>query len=120
MRYTVRGVVLTVGAFLLSACAPNPPSGPVRRGEETVTAWLTDQGGSTPGKIIYMRNNSDAPITITSLTLYECENIRNTCIMMPLSVRLDPGQAREIQRVEPQRREQSFRFRFRFGWGPAQ
>ena len=120
MRYTVRGVVLIVGAFLLSACAPNPPSGPVRRGEETVTAWLTDQGGSTPGKIVYVRNNSDAPVTITSLTLFDCENIRNACIMTPLSVRLEPGQVSEIQRVEAQRREGAFSFRFRFGWGPAQ
>lgn len=110
--------------LLILACgcgaAPGSSSGPAPRGSEAVTAWMSDQAGSTPGKIVYMRNNSSAPVMITSLTLYECENIRNACTMMPLSLRLEPGQAREIQRVEPQRREEPFSFRFRFGWGPAQ
>lgn len=105
---------------MLAACAPNAPAGPARSGAEPVTAWLTDQSGSTPGKIIYMRNNTDAPLTITSVTLFECENVRTPCFTHQMAVRLEPGQTKEIQRVKAQRSEQRFSFRYRFGWGPAQ
>jgi hypothetical protein len=108
--------------LLCGACAAGGPaqSGPARQGQEVVTAWLSDQAGSTPGKIVYMRNNTDAPVTVTSLTLYECENVRNACTMQQLDVRLQPGEVKEVQRVEARRREQAFRFRYRFGWGPSQ
>lgn len=119
MAFLLRKVLCTSGVLLLAACATNAPAGPARSGTEPVTAWLTDQSGSTPGKIIYMRNNTDAPLTITSVTLYECENIRNPCFTQQYSVRLEPGEVKEIQRVEAQRSNQPFRFRYRFGWGPA-
>lgn len=107
-------------AALSGACAVNSASsGPARQGSEVVTAWMSDQAGSTPGKIIHMRNNTGDPVTITSLTLYDCENIRNACTTQPMAVRLEPGETKEVQRVEAQRREGAFSFRFRFGWGPG-
>lgn len=110
------GWLYTLATLMLAGCAVNAPAGPAPSGAEPVTTWLVDQGGSTPGKIMYMRNNTDAPVTITSVTLYECENVRNPCQTQRLEARLEPGETREIQRVEAQQREQAFQFRYRFGW----
>src|SRR5688500_8212848 len=110
----VRACLAAASVLVLGACAA-AAAGPPRSGTEPVTTWMTDQTGA-PGKVIFMRNNTGAPVTITSITLYDCENVRNPCLQQQLTVRLDPGATREVLRVGPQRQEQSFRFRYRFGW----
>lgn len=74
-----------------------------------------------PGHELYLRNNTSSPITITSLTLFECENIRVGCRVRDVEWVLDPGEVRRALVVEPrdQARSWNYRWRWTFSRGTA-
>lgn len=74
-----------------------------------------------PGHELYLRNNTSSPITITSLTLFECENIRGRCRVRDVEWVLDPGEVRRALVVEPrdQARAWNYRWRWTFSRGTA-
>ena len=74
-----------------------------------------------PGHELYLRNNTSSPITITSLTLFECENIRGRCRVREVEWVLDPGEVRRALVVEPrdQARAWNYRWRWTFSRGTA-
>jgi hypothetical protein len=54
----LRWITFVLGIGLFASCAAGVPAGPAPRAGASVTTWLMDQGGSLPGKIVYMRNDT--------------------------------------------------------------
>jgi hypothetical protein len=82
----------------------------------TVTTDIQEGFGSTPSQIIWIRNSSTVPIHVYSVTLRDCENIREDCSPLPLNLHVGPGDHRELRRVNPRDANAAFSFRFSFGW----
>jgi hypothetical protein len=72
---------------------------------------------SSPGQVVYVTNNSSVPVTVYSVTLRECENIKGGCNgPRSLNLRLSPNTRATLARVEPASTVGSFKFRYSFGW----
>lgn len=70
----------------------------------------------SPGQLLYIVNDSSVPITVTSIRLTSCENIKNRCEMHKLAVRIEPQSKRQVMKVEPSNPERGFAYRSHFGW----
>jgi len=102
---------------VLVACASAaPPLSYVAPTPETVFARVEETSAS-PGQIIYIENHSTVPITVYSVTLRDCENIKLQCSSpRRLNLRLAPNDRETLVRVEPTNPRASFRFHYSFGW----
>jgi hypothetical protein len=90
-----------------------PYRGPVMPGREGVSAWtVRDVDGRSTR--IYIRNNGDAALRVTSLELYACENVNQPCLPMDPRIVLGPGQTTVALTVGPSDREFGYSFQFRF------
>ena len=74
---------------------------------------------SGDGQYIYVINHSSAAITITGLQLTDCENIRNSCDVSRLRVRVLPSQRVNLVTVKPDNPSRPSSFRFHYTWEPA-
>lgn len=101
-------------SLALGACtASQVTMGPPARAGEATTAFsepLRDRAGFE----LFVRNNLDEPIRLTSITLYDCENVRNGCTQWDPELTLDPGQVRRVYVAEPALRNQAFNYRWRY------
>lgn len=84
--------------------------------DETVTTTLEEGYGSSPSQVIWIRNASTVAIEVYSVTLRECENVKQDCAPRRLHLTVRPGRREVLQRVEPKNRDQGFGFRYSFGW----
>jgi hypothetical protein len=101
----------------LGACAPVTPKIYVAPTRETVTSSLEDVSAGGPGHVIYVANGSSVPIQVSSVTLYDCENIKLRCDEpIRLKQRLEPGRRHSVARIDPKDSERSYHFRYRFSW----
>jgi hypothetical protein len=66
------------------------------------------------GAEIFVRNNTDRPVTITSFTLFECENLSERCGTRDLALVLGPAEVRRLVRLGPNARDQAWRYRWRW------
>ena len=102
--------------FLMLACGGTiSPPGPPARPNERITGWTEDLLGMR-GKEIYLRNNTDQPWVITSLILYECENIRGGCFTRDPKLTLGPFEWERVMAVRPAREGEGYYFRWRFNY----
>ena len=73
--------------------------------------------GSTPLQIAYLRNLSSVQIMVYSVTLRECENIKQQCNSpQKVKIRIPPSGRAVLRRVEPRNPEKSFRYSLSYGW----
>ena len=77
-----------------------------------VTGYSEPNRGS--GDVLFLRNNTSSPITITTITLFECENIRARCRTRDVEWVLDPEGVREALVVEPDDRTRRWSYRWRW------
>lgn len=82
----------------------------------TVTTRIDEGYGSTPSQAIWIDNSSTVPIHVYSVTLRNCENIREACSPFPLNLRVRPGGREILRRVNPRDPNASFSFRYSYGW----
>jgi len=106
-----------VTAVLLSACTSSTPyRGPnVTAGREAVETWTEEVSGGRGFRILF-RNNSAAPVRITRIELYDCQNVNQACAPFDPGITLRPGQATEALEVGPALRNYEFTFAYRFSW----
>ena len=66
--------------------------------------------------LIFVANRSTVPVTVFSVSLTRCENVKERCDPRRVNIKLPPGARRLAMRVTPESRERSFSYSFRFGW----
>ena len=114
LRHAGTAALLLSG--LLAGCASGAHRGPpVSPAGEPVSAWNEDEQPG-PGFRLYLRNNTAAPIRISSVQLYDCENVDHACLPFDPRVVLRPGQSTEIMTVRPGLPNYPFSFHWRFNW----
>jgi len=109
---TLAATIMLLG--LIGCASPGPPPGPPSRPGEHTTGWSEDQK-LRPGKILFVRNNTDQPRVITSITLYDCQNIRGGCYQRDPKITLGPHEWRRVASVSPMNSSRYFYFRWRYG-----
>lgn len=72
--------------------------------------------GSTPVQIAYIHNVSSVQIVIYSVTLRDCENVKQSCYPQKVNVKVPAGSRVVLKRIEPRRPDASFRFSMSYGW----
>lgn len=135
MRYTARIVrhhasrtnsprvahIITVAAALATTPTFSSAQGHETRyvapTDATVTTSIDEGFGSTPSQVIRIQNASTVSIHVYSVTLRNCENIKQDCgIPFPLNLRVNPGGRATLRRVDPKNTNDGFSFRYSFGW----
>lgn len=117
MKLKHRLITMTCAAALAIGCATTPHQRTyVAPTQETVFTTVEEMT-SGPGQIIYVENRSSVPVTVYSVTLRECDNIKVGCSApRPLHLQLTPDSRAVLARVEPTNAQKSFNFRYTFGW----
>jgi hypothetical protein len=113
----IPGAATAIVFILLVGCASAAPEhlyiAPTAETVFTTTAEI----GSVPGQIIAIENRSTVPITVYSVTLRECENVRPQCsVPRRLNLHIAPHGKETLVRVEPANPRTGFRFRYSYGW----
>ena len=69
------------------------------------------------GQIVYVENRSSVPVTVYSVTLRDCENVKGGCNgPRPLNLVIRPAARASLIRVEPANAANAFSFHYTFGW----
>ncbi len=97
-------------------CATAAPQKYVAPTQETIRSRTEEREGDNPAHLIYIENRSTVSITVFSITLSNCENVKQQCHPQPMTLRIGPGGSRLAVRVEPKNAQQGFGYSFRFGW----
>jgi len=84
--------------------------------DETVTTSIEEGYGGTPSQVIWIRNASSVPIQVYSVTLRDCQNVKQECAPYPLRLVVRPGGREVLRRVQPRNPEAGVGFRYTFGW----
>ena len=83
---------------------------------ETVTTRTEEGLGSSISQVIWIHNGSTVPIDVYSVTLRDCDNVKQDCSPRPLRMHLQPGRSDVLTRVEPRDAERGYSYRYTFGW----
>ena len=78
---------------------------------------IADVEVSYEGQSIYILNNSSVAVVITSVTVYECENIGTPCTLIHLQIPVATHQRKRIAVVRPADPERAFSYKYRWTWG---
>lgn len=68
------------------------------------------------GAHLWVENRSTVPITVTSVRLYDCENIKNRCEVTRLNVAVHPGRRVRIATVQAANDTAAYRYRWSWTW----
>lgn len=102
-----------------SSGAPGTPAAPrryVAPTRETVVASLEESNGTIYSALLYVDNRSSVPITVTGVTLRNCENIKQQCGTNPMRWKVDPDSRIMVLRIEQKLEGQGHGFGYTFAW----
>ena len=116
MGSVVRDLVLAASVLVLAACASAGPPAFVAATPETITSTTEQRTDNPPTHLIYVENHSSVPVTVFSVSLRNCENVRFSCDPRAVNYRVGPGQKVMVLRVEPQNSSRAFGYSFGFSW----
>ena len=103
-------------ACLLVGCASAGVSGPPARPGEEVTTWVRMEQGF-PGQTIYFWNNTDAPVVVETVELYDCVNVgRSACQYFRPELVLPPRAVSEFITLLPADPDRGHRFAYRYNF----
>ncbi len=86
--------------------------------DRTVFVEYEEGYGSTPMQIAYISNMSSVQIVVYSVTLRDCENVKQSCSPQKVNIRVPAGRRAVLRRVEPRSPNAGFRFAVTYGWRP--
>jgi hypothetical protein len=112
----IRRPLAALSALLLPGCASAPTQHAYVAPTFETVFTTTEEMTTGPGQIVYVENRSSVRVTVYSVTLRDCQNIKASCTPRQLNLRLDPGNRVTLVRVEPANPQQGFNFRYSFGW----
>lgn len=84
--------------------------------QESITSRTVERDGASPSHVIYIDNRSTVSITVFSIHLSGCENVKQDCYPKRMNLRVPPGGSRMAIRVEPRSAIQGFSYSFGFSW----
>lgn len=109
---------LAAAAFagLFAACTPPvPETGPLPVAGVPVQAWRS-QLDNQQSRVVYVRNDTDQPMLITSFQIYSCVNVRQDCTTYNPDIAVPPHQAVIAMRVDPIRAGSEPIFGYTYKW----
>lgn len=68
------------------------------------------------GQHVWVQNRSTETIVVTSLRIYDCENIRNRCEVQRMEREVAPGQRMRLATVQPDDPDRPSNFRYGWTW----
>lgn len=114
---TFRPLFSALAALAIAGCATSGKRAYIAATSQTVIPVVEEAQGPVTAHVIYIQNLSTVPVTVYSVTLRSCENVKQQCdAPAKRDVRVRPGGRSQIQRVEPRNPNQSFGFRYTYGW----
>lgn len=109
-------VVLAV--MVLGGCAAKTERTFLAPSQSTINARL-ESTYSGEGAHVVVLNGSTVGVVVTSVTLTDCENIRNRCETVRLRVPLAPGQRKQVLTVTRADPNKGHSFRYSWSWEAA-
>ena len=119
MRAPLRALfaIVCFGLPVCRASAQRSPSDAAKTPATNYTIVMeTKQSESGEGHVIYVENRSSQDIIVISVSLLECDNIRESCHPMPLKIRINAGDKRIVFRVHPRSDDRGYSYRSSFAW----
>jgi len=107
-----------IGASILIGCAPAAQRAYVAPTNDTITSVTEERETNPPAHLIFVLNHSTVPITVFSVSLRGCQNIKQRCEPTPVNYKVSPGGRTEVMRVTPASQTQGFTYSFSFSWHP--
>lgn len=101
---------------LLAGCAPAAQRTYIAPTRETIVSSTEEHEANPPSHLIYITNNSTVPVTVFSLNLTGCENIKNECGAHPSNIKVEPDRRVMVLKVEPRNTSQAWNYAFGFSW----
>lgn len=98
------------------ACAPATQRTYVAPTDQTIVSTTEEHEANPPTHLIYIENHSTVPITVFSLRLTNCENIKLECGAHPANMKVEPDRRVLAYRVEPRNPAQAWNYAFGFSW----
>lgn len=105
-----------VAAALLTACASATQQTYIAPNRYTIVSTTEERQADPPSHLIYIENHSTVPVTVFSVSLTGCENVKQSCSPRPTNIRVGPGQRQLAIRVEPRNSADGFGYHFGFSW----
>jgi hypothetical protein len=108
-------VTFFAALIVIHGCAARQEPRYVAPSDLTVTA-RTEASYNGRDQYIIVHNGSSVEITITSLHLRECENIKNSCDVQRMRVKVRPGEEIRLATIQPRNAERAHGFRYGWTW----
>ncbi|HJU68234.1 MAG TPA: carboxypeptidase-like regulatory domain-containing protein [Gemmatimonadaceae bacterium] len=112
---SVRPLAFALGLAACSA-ATTTQRAYVAPSNETITSDTEVRQENPPTHLIYVENRSTVPVRVFSVTLSNCENIRQPCGPKRANLRIGPGERLVAIRVEPDNPQRAFSYNFNYSW----
>ena len=114
---SVKNILATAAIVLFSHQAAAQPNyiAPTSR---TVYSSTVEQEGSFGGHAIYVENHSTVPITVFSVHLTSCENVKQQCTVHRTNIHVSPGGREFAIRVSADNQGRAMSYNFSFSWHP--
>jgi hypothetical protein len=117
MKSTHHTLTIFCASALATACASAPTQRAYVAPTSQTVVTVMEEMAPTPGHIIYVENHSSVPVTVYSVTLRDCENIKANCNSpRSINLRLRPNSRTVLARVEPADSRKASHFGYSFGW----
>ena len=114
MRFAIAAPAV-LGAVLRSTTVA-AQSSYVAPTSETVFSTTEESQGDPPVHLIFVENRSTVPVTVFSVSLTRCENVKPQCSPRPVRIHVEPGRREIAMRVWGSDRTQPFNYYFGFSW----
>ena len=105
----------------LAACASSGGSRAyVAPTNDNVLSSTDVRPGSPPTYVITVTNGSSVPIVVWNTSIYNCENVRDSCLPKNTNIRIPAFGSATVARIEPENTRLGLTYRFRYSWRPEQ
>jgi hypothetical protein len=91
---------------------PSMPRVPKHNPAVRINLWHEELIGRE-GAHLFARNETDVPMRITKVSVYECENIEGGCIDYDPNMVLQPREKRRLYTIVPLLKNKAYRYRWR-------
>ena len=120
MRLSPRSLVWVLFVAAVAGCAGGAGTqGPPARPGEELTTWVRMESGFA-GQTIFFRNNTDVPLVIQAVEIYECTNVgRSGCQHFTPNLLLPPRSVVDFMTLVPADRDRPYRFAYRYNFTQA-
>jgi hypothetical protein len=103
-------------ASVFLACSSATQRAFVAPSDDTIVTETEEREGDPPTHLIYVVNRSTVPVTVFSVSLRGCENVKQDCRPNRVNLQVQPGGRVVAMRVQAESPTRGFRYYFNFGW----